>query len=39
VAVEGPEPVAFAGEAVTLYRSLLSRAGARYEPLARVEVG
>ena len=38
-AIEGPEPVAFAGEAVTLYRSLLSRAGARYEPLARVEVG
>ena len=32
----GPEPVAFDGEAVTLYRSLLSRAGASYEPLLRV---
>jgi RNA 2',3'-cyclic 3'-phosphodiesterase len=38
-AVDGPEPVAFAGEAVTLYRSLLSRAGARYEPVLRVAVG
>jgi 2'-5' RNA ligase len=38
-AIEGPEPVAFAGDAVTLYRSLLSRAGARYEPLMRVEIG
>ena len=37
--VEGPEPVAFDGEAVTLYRSLLSRAGASYEPLLRVAVG
>ena len=36
---EGPEPVEFAGEAVTLYRSLLSRAGARYEPVLRVPVG
>lgn len=36
---DDPEPVAFAGEAVTLYRSLLSRAGARYEPLLRVPVG
>ena len=27
------------GEAVTLYRSRLSRAGARYEPLERVAVG
>jgi 2'-5' RNA ligase len=35
----GPDPVAFAGEAVTLYRSLLSRAGARYEPLLRVPLG
>jgi 2'-5' RNA ligase len=26
---------AFAGTAVTLYRSLLGRGGARYEPLAR----
>ena len=32
---DGPSPVEFAGEAVTLYRSLLSRAGARYEPVAR----
>jgi len=31
--------VAFAGEAVTLYRSLLSRAGASYEPLLRVPLG
>ena len=38
-APEGPEPVRFAGEAVTLYRSRLSRAGARYEPLERVPVG
>ena len=38
-AMEGPEPVAFAGEAVTLYRSLLSRAGARYEPVVRVALG
>ena len=38
-APEGPEPVRFAGEAVTLYRSRLSRAGARYEPLERVRVG
>jgi 2'-5' RNA ligase len=38
-AVEGPETVAFAGEAVTLYRSRLSRAGARYEPLERVAIG
>ena len=36
---EGPERVRFAGEAVTLYRSRLSRAGARYEPLERVRVG
>ncbi len=34
-----PAPVAFAGEAVTLYRSLLSRAGARYEPLERIVLG
>ena len=38
-AIDGPEPVAFAGEAVTLYRSLLSRAGARYEPVLRVAIG
>lgn len=35
----GPEPVGFAGEAVTLYRSLLSRAGARYEPVLTVSIG
>jgi 2'-5' RNA ligase len=33
-----PAPLQFAGAAVTLYRSRLSRAGARYEPLARVEL-
>ena len=37
--IEDPEPVAFAGEAVTLYRSRLSRAGARYEPLERIALG
>ena len=36
---DGPEPAEFAGEAVTLYRSRLSRAGARYEPLLRVPLG
>ena len=36
---DGPERVEFAGEAVTLYRSLLSRAGASYEPLLRVPLG
>ena len=36
---EGPERLGFAGEAVTLYRSLLSRAGASYEPLLRVPLG
>jgi 2'-5' RNA ligase len=36
---EGPEPVGFAGEAVTLYRSHLSPAGARYEPVERVPIG
>jgi 2'-5' RNA ligase len=30
-----PDPLAFAGAAVTLYRSHLERGGARYEPLAR----
>ena len=35
---EGPEPVAFDGESVTLYRSELSPAGARYEPLERVPI-
>jgi RNA 2',3'-cyclic 3'-phosphodiesterase len=33
---EGPEPLAFRGEAVTLYASHLHPAGARYEALARV---
>ena len=37
--IDGPEPVSFDGEAVTLYRSRLSRAGARYEPLERVVLG
>ena len=37
--LDDPEPVAFAGEAVTLYRSHLGRGGARYEPLERVPVG
>ena len=36
---DGPEPVAFAGEALTLYRSRLARAGARYEPLERIALG
>ena len=36
---DGPEPVAFAGESVTLYRSRLSPGGARYEPLERVAIG
>ena len=36
---EDPEPVVFAGEALTLYRSHLSPSGARYEPLERVAVG
>jgi RNA 2',3'-cyclic 3'-phosphodiesterase len=31
----GPEPLAFRGEALTLYQSRLRREGARYEPLAR----
>jgi len=33
-----PSPLEFPGAAVTLYRSRLSRAGAHYEPLARVEL-
>jgi RNA 2',3'-cyclic 3'-phosphodiesterase len=32
----GSDPAAFAGEAVTLYRSHLGRGPARYEPLGRV---
>ena len=39
LAIDGPEPVAFDGDAVTLYRSRLSRAGTRYEPLERVPLG
>jgi 2'-5' RNA ligase len=31
-------PLAFAGAAATLYRSHLGRGGARYEPLARVDL-
>ena len=37
--IDGPEPLGFDGEAVTLYRSRLSRSGARYEPLERVPLG
>jgi len=37
--LDPPEPVEFDGEAVTLYRSRLSRTGARYEPLERVAIG
>jgi 2'-5' RNA ligase len=33
-----PAPLEFAGAAVTLYRSRLSRVGARYEPLARAKL-
>jgi 2'-5' RNA ligase len=32
----GPEPIAFGGEALTLYASHLHPSGARYEPLVRV---
>jgi 2'-5' RNA ligase len=35
VALEPPPALAFAPEAVTLYRSLSGRGGSRYEPLAR----
>jgi 2'-5' RNA ligase len=35
----GPESLTFAGSAVTLYRSHVSRQGARYEPLARLGLG
>lgn len=34
-----PRSVRFAGSQVTLYRSRLARAGARYEPLASVSIG
>ena len=37
--IDGPEPLAFDGAAVTLYRSRLSPTGARYEPLERVPLG
>jgi 2'-5' RNA ligase len=33
-----PEPLEFAGEALTLFESRLHPGGARYEPLARVEL-
>jgi 2'-5' RNA ligase len=33
-----PEPLRFAGAALTLYRSRLSRSGAEYEPLARADL-
>jgi 2'-5' RNA ligase len=33
-----PEPLAFRGEALTLYQSRLRREGARYEALARLEL-
>jgi RNA 2',3'-cyclic 3'-phosphodiesterase len=39
LSIDDPQPVEFDGEAVTLYRSRLSRAGARYEPLERVAIG
>ncbi len=35
-ATEGPDRLAFLGEALTLYRSSLGRGGAVYEPLVRV---
>jgi RNA 2',3'-cyclic 3'-phosphodiesterase len=34
-----PPPIGFEGRRVTLYRSRLSPGGARYEPLATVELG
>jgi hypothetical protein len=34
--MQGPAPVTFYGEALTLYRSQLRHEGARYEPLARL---
>jgi RNA 2',3'-cyclic 3'-phosphodiesterase len=37
--LEAPEPVAFAGRRVCLYRSVLGRAQTRYEVLGRVELG
>lgn len=37
--LEPPPALRFEGAAVVLYRSHLSRAGARYEPLARVDLG
>ena len=38
VEVADPPTLAFAGGPVTLYRSRLARTGARYEPLARVDL-
>lgn len=37
--VAGPSPLSFTGEHVTLFRSLLSPRGARYEALASVRLG
>jgi RNA 2',3'-cyclic 3'-phosphodiesterase len=37
--VPDPEPLAFEGEYVTLFRSQLHRSGSRYEPLVRVRCG
>ena len=37
-ALRAPAPVAFAGTAVTLYRSHLGRAGARYEAVSRTPI-
>jgi 2'-5' RNA ligase len=39
VAVPAPAPLNFTGRQVTLFRSRLSAAGARYEPLASVALG
>lgn len=36
--LEPPQPVALVGRSVTLYRSRLSRGGARYEPLGSVQL-
>jgi 2'-5' RNA ligase len=39
VALDSPPSMAFAGSRVTLFRSRLSAAGARYEPLGTVTLG
>lgn len=39
MALEPPRPVAFTGDAVTVFRSRLSAGGARYEALGRVVLG